>query len=152
MADILVARTNLKAKLPTQAYPNDVGFDLYCTENKAVAPKGITEIDCGIRMVLPTGFWGILVGRSSTSFRRGLLIVTAVIDPDYTGPMFIQVLNTTPNSILVKEGERLAQMVLVQSAGLRRVVEISVEDLDNPDAYWNEGNKRRQEGFGSSGQ
>lgn len=149
---LLVAKTAPNAVLPTKAHGNDVGYDFYCSEKKGIAAQGITNVQLGVRIKLPEGYWGLLVGRSSTSYVHGLFVIPGVIDPGYVGPMFVQVLNTKSHTVLIENGQRIAQLILIPTAGDRGVTEIEEVNLDDPEAYWNIGNWRRgKDGFGSSG-
>lgn len=125
---------------PNRAMAGDAGFDLYCQESVIVRPGKFVDIDCGVKVQLPEGWWGMLTGRSSTLRKRGLLVHTGIIDNGYRGPLFAGVWNLTSSLVRVEAGERLAQLIPVPIfPGLVAVVdqlEIS---------------ERGIKGFGSSG-
>jgi dUTP pyrophosphatase len=95
-----------------------------------------------VAVELPEDVWGMIVGRSSTFFKRGLIVNSAVIDQGYRGDLFACVFNPGPEGAWAKAGERLAQLIPMPllSPGIATV---RVEVLDRSD--------RGDAGFGSSG-
>lgn len=49
--------------------------------------------------------------RSSSLFNRGILVDVGTIDQDYTGPLFVSVMNVGVDPVLIARGERVAQLV-----------------------------------------
>ena len=99
---------------PTRAYPDDAGMDLYVSETTVVGPGEFKDIPCGVAVELREGTWGLLVGRSSTLRRRGLLVNLGVIDVGYRGELFAGVQNTSPTqSVEVTAGDRVAQLIIL---------------------------------------
>lgn len=99
---------------PTRAYPDDAGLDLYVSETTVVGPGEFKDIPCGVAVELREGTWGLLVGRSSTLRKRGLLVNLGVIDVGYRGELFAGVQNTsTTQSVEVTEGNRVAQLIIL---------------------------------------
>ena len=123
-----------------RAYPGDAGFDLFCQGEHQIAPGASLDIPLGVRVQLPEGWWGLLTGRSSALRKRGLVVVQAVIDQGYRGPLYACVQNTTGRVVVVKHGERLAQLVPLP---LFPGWVVPVQELD--------GHGRGTNGFGSSG-
>jgi dUTP pyrophosphatase len=127
---------------PYRAYEDDAGVDLVVAKDTVLPPGQFVDVECGIAMELPSHTWGLIIGRSSTRRRRGLLTHPGVIDAGYRGPLFAAVENLTDESVEVKAGERLVQMILFsnQTATFQPV---RVDKLQ-PSA-------RGEAGFGSSG-
>jgi dUTP pyrophosphatase len=115
MVPDLKVKVRSGGRMPTQSYYGDAGFDLYCSEEKQI-PHGLTQdVDCGIDIELPEGYWARVVGRSSTIRKRGLLVVEGIIDNGYRGPIFVAVHNPGQDSgsyQMVREGDRLAQLIV----------------------------------------
>jgi dUTP pyrophosphatase len=78
-----VALDDPQAQMPTQAHLGDAGMDLYVSEAVRIEPGVFVDVECGIRVQLPDGYWARITGRSSTLRRRGLLVSEAVIDGGY---------------------------------------------------------------------
>ena len=95
---------------PTKAYPDDAGFDLRVARDWTVSPHAMDQIPLSTTVKSHDGYWGLVIGRSST-FRRGLLINPGVIDCGYTGPLFAVVHNMTDHDIVVFAGERIVQWI-----------------------------------------
>lgn len=139
---VRVVRTHDQAKLPTRAYPDDAGLDLYYAGESplVVPPDEVTHVPSRIAMQLPDGYWGFMIGRSST-FQRGILVHSTVIDPGWRGELFANIRNVSGKQIEIQPGERIAQIVPLPLAPRWRV-----EEDDKLDE-----SERNTNGFGSSG-
>lgn len=130
--------------LPMRGYPDDAGFDLFVDEpdgSVVIEPGDIQNIPCGVAVELPPGYWGFLVGRSS-AFIRGLIVNPGIIDPGYRGGLFAYVRNVTGESIRIRSGERVAQLIPIPVFPTGVLVE-RVESLSS--------SARGTNGFGSTG-
>ena len=126
---------------PTRAYPDDAGFDLTVLEGCDIPPGGVVKIPLANRIKSPEGMWGMMVGRSST-FVRGLIINTAIIDCGYTGPLFAVAHNFTDDWVHVADGERIVQWIPFKIHA-DEVMLVQVDAMPNTE--------RGANGFGSSG-
>lgn len=127
-------------ELLSRAYPGDAGFDLFCRGGHWIGPGESVDVPLGVRVQLPEGWWGLLTGRSSTLRRRGLLVAQGVIDQGYRGPLYAYVRNMTEETVRVRDGERLAQLIPLPL--FPGTIEL-VEDLED--------HARGSNGYGSSG-
>jgi dUTP pyrophosphatase len=135
-----VRRTHPGARLPEAAYPGDAGFDLYACEDTVVPPGEWRDINVGIEIEPPPGYWVRLVGRSSTFRRRGLAIIEGVVDNGYRGGIYFGVWNPGPSPVTIVQGDRIAQAII------HLVIQmpwIEVEELAD--------SERQGRGFGSTG-
>jgi len=73
--------------------------------------SSFVRVPTGTSVEMPTGIYGIVLPRSSSN-NRGMLVLTGVIDNGYRGPLFAMVHNLTDREIVVKKGDRIAQLVL----------------------------------------
>lgn len=128
--------------LPTRAYSDDAGLDLYASEGLWVGVGEFKDISTHLRVQLPQWAWGFLVGRSSTLRKRKLLVNPGIIDTGYRGELYIGVQNMGDKPVRIEKGERLAQFIVMGNA-TRRVTPVMVDDLDQ--------HARGSNGFGSSG-
>jgi dUTP pyrophosphatase len=110
---IRIRRRLQSAKYPSRNYKNDAGFDLPCCKTKILWPFQCIDLDTGWDIKIPDGFFGMIKTRSSTFFRRKILVLEGVIDPDYTGPLSVVIFNPTLIPKIVKKGERLGQLVIL---------------------------------------
>lgn len=133
-------RVTPTAKEPTKAYEHDAGWDLYVKEDTELPPGKMVDVSVGIRMAIGSGWYGHIMGRSSTFFRLGLTVMEGVIDAGYRGEMSVNVFN--PGKVLryLTEGQRVAQLLI----------------LPVPEVQWIEvkhlpGSDRGPNGYGSTG-
>lgn len=131
-----------QAQEPTRAYSDDAGLDLYVSEFSVIPPHGFVDIPSGIAVEIPTEYWGLLTGRSSTLRKRGLLVNQGVIDPGYRGELFAGVWNLTDFEVTIEQGERLAQLILMPNI----TPQFELEQVEKLDLH-----ERGTSGFGSSG-
>jgi dUTP pyrophosphatase len=137
---IKIKRLVENAKLPTKAYDGDLGFDLYSIENVLVKPnEKPVSIKTGIAVQLPKGYGAIIKDRSSLA-SDGLHIVAGVIDNGYRGEIIIKIANLTDRPILIEEGSKIAQLILIP------IVNCYLIETDKLSIT-----ERNDKGFGSSG-
>jgi dUTP pyrophosphatase len=129
--------------LPTKAYGDDAGFDLYVSEATIIPAGQFCDVPSGVAAQIPARCWGLITGRSSTLRKRGLLVYQGVIDPGYRGELFTGIQNVGAASQAVEVGERLAQLLLFHNASLDVQTPTWVTELDP--------HERGSNGFGSSG-
>ncbi len=111
---IKIKRIDKSLPLPEYKTTGSVCFDLLARTDMEIAAKSVSLIPTNIIIETPPGYMFIVIPRSSTPKKKGLLIPhgIGVIDQDYCGPddeVLFQVYNFTENSVNVKKGERLAQ-------------------------------------------
>lgn len=128
--------------VPMKMHEGDAGFDLFVSKRTACPPGAFTDVPAGINIELPSGWWGLVMGRSSTLRKRGLLVNDAVIDNGWRGPMFSGVWNLGNSPVTLEVGERVAQLIPIR-LGTNLMQPIEVDALGPGD--------RDQEGFGSTG-
>ena len=99
----------------------------------------------GISVAIPEGYAGLVLPRSGLAVRHGISLVNTpgLIDSGYRGEIQVPLINhDRRETFLVKEGARIAQLVLVQvAAALFSEVEFLEAATDG----------RGEGGFGSSG-
>lgn len=138
--EVSIALLDPAAQVPSKAYPDDAGFDLVCTREMWVPGGATVDVSTGIAIAMPPGWWGRIVGRSSTMRKRELLVIEGVIDAGFRGELFTCVHNPKEMSRFICAGDRLAQLLF----------------LPVPTVHWVERNElpaseRGEHGFGSSG-
>lgn len=135
-----------KIPLPIKIY-NDTDYDIRtCIENKL-------KILPGERVAIPTGlFVEILPGyeiqvrsRSGLSFKEGLIVLNSpgTIDPQYRGEICVIITNVSKTDRYIKQGDKIAQIVLKQVSYIKWEEVKSVSELSDT--------VRSSSGFGSSG-
>lgn len=110
---LLLKRLNDRALLPYRAYPDDAGLDLFIMDDIILLPGEFKDIDTGWAVKIHDGFWGSVKARSSTFFKRGLIVHEGTIDSGYTGKLSIGVYNPNNSLINLHTGDRIAQLVIM---------------------------------------
>ena len=112
-AIIKCERFNGRGTIPTRAHVSDAGLDLYAPVNIILLCDAVHVVDTMIRVEIPTGYFGLILPRSSTS-GRGVHVYTGVIDSGYRGTLKIQMSNILNHPVKgFKKGERIAQLVIL---------------------------------------
>lgn len=132
-----------KAIEPTKAHLGDAGVDLFATHDQELFIGETTQVNTGLIFGIPFGYCGLILPRSSMG-SRGIIIPNSpgLIDSGYRGEIKVLLLNLSNQPYRVKQGDKIAQMVIVQH---ERVTPQKVDEL--PVASDNRG----VGGFGSSG-
>lgn len=110
---VKIKKLNDKAVLPHKAHPSDAGFDLVAVNDYIIPARDRCLIDTGIAMDIPLGYYGMVLGRSGNTIKRGLVGQTGIIDSGYQDAIGIMMFNTTNEDIVVKQGERAGQIIIV---------------------------------------
>ena len=130
------------AKRPFKKYSGDAGWDLFTSEECTIQPGETKDVHTGIRIQMPPFLFARITGRSSSLRKHKLLINEGIIDRGYTGELFVCVHNLGKESVTVKKGDRIAQILfhLIEDVRWSEVDEIK------PLA-----GERGANGFGSTG-
>lgn len=127
-----------RAELLRKQHPTDVGFDIALPEAIELSPTKICKVDTGVRITLPDDLWAMIALRSSAG-KRGLVLANGigVIDPGYTGPLFLLLTSRWPVSLTA--GERIVQLIPMPA------IAVGLSDL------FEKGDDRGEGGLGSTG-
>jgi dUTP pyrophosphatase len=128
--------------VPTRHYSDDAALDLWVSENRTVNPGRFTDVPSGVNVQLPVGTWGMIVGRSSAVRKRGILVVTGIIDVGYRGDLFVGCYNVGEHPQTLAKGERIGQLIVMPNL-TQHYQPVVVESL--------EPSERGTDGFGSTG-
>ncbi|HEX7730562.1 MAG TPA: dUTP diphosphatase [Terracidiphilus sp.] len=133
------------AKAPAVAHPGeDLGYDVFALEAVRLEPRVTVRVRTGIAVEArhpETGTpLGLLVRDRSSMAARGLACTGGVIDAGYRGEILILMTNLGLETVQLKAGEKIAQMVPVP------VLTGPVEEVESL-----EESLRAEKGFGSSG-
>jgi len=109
---------NELATIPTKGTVWSAGHDLYAAvpEKEIVIQPHTTEvIGTGIAMEIPVTLFGAIFPRSGLATKQGLRLANAVavIDADYRGEIKIPMYNDSNEARVIKQGDRIAQIVLL---------------------------------------
>jgi dUTP pyrophosphatase len=99
-------------------------------------------VPTGIAIALPEGYEAQIRPRSGLALKHGISLVNSpgTIDPDYRGEIGVIVINHGTEPFILRDGERIAQMVFAPFARARFA---EVDELEETD--------RGSGGFGHTG-
>lgn len=115
---VRVTRVDPSLPLPAYATAGATGIDLSCREDVMIAPGEIARIPANVIVAVPYGYVMIVVLRSGTPRRTGLVSPggIGIIDQDYQGPedeIRVQVFNPGAMPVTVCRGDRIAQALFL---------------------------------------
>ena len=109
-------KLNERATKPHYGTEFSAGADLYaCMDSAVVIEPGETQfIPTGLAMEIPEGCVGLIYARSGLACKKGLAPANkvGVIDSDYRGEIIVALHNHSKSQLVVKDGERVAQIVI----------------------------------------
>lgn len=131
------------AQMPLRKRNEDAGYDIFAVQDGRILPGETAQIEAGIRLAIPEGYWILLRPRSSQG-KIGLVSGTGVIDNGYTGPLGYYLTNTSRQVYEYKKGDRVGQMLPIRMHDFsREVQEITEDEIPTTE--------RGSTGFGDSG-
>lgn len=132
------------AVIPAQGSKKSAGYDLYacCDDTIYILPHDTEKIGTGLAVQPPKGYFGAVFARSGLAAKNGLRPANCVgiCDEDYTGEYAVALHNDTDISQIVKNGDRIAQLVFLPYLNIEFC---EVDELDCTE--------RGDGGFGSTG-
>ena len=136
---------NTEKKVPFYATAGSAGMDLTaCIEEDIVLkPLDRKLIPTGIAIKLPSEDYGaFLFARSGLATKKGITLANCVgvVDSDYTGEIKVGLINLSNEEYVLKNGERIAQMVILPVNQAKFTVTDELEKT-----------QRGSGGFGSTG-
>ena len=133
-----------KHTLPQYETIASAGMDVRANidQDITLAPLERSLIKTGLFVEIPIGCEIQVRPRSGLAFKKGITVLNSpgTIDADYRGEIGVLLVNLSSKSFTIKDGERIAQLVL---ASHEQAIWHEVETLENSD--------RGQGGFGSTG-
>ena len=133
------------ARLPVYGSSQAAGADLCaCLGNDTLVidPHKWAMVPTGIAIALPVGFEAQVRPRSGLAAKKGITVLNSpgTVDSDYRGEVRVILINHSDEPFVIKDGDRIAQMVVARHESACFEV---VESLDETD--------RGAGGFGSTG-
>ncbi|KAI9171590.1 Deoxyuridine 5'-triphosphate nucleotidohydrolase [Paramyrothecium foliicola] len=135
-----VKKLSDKARVPTRGSAFAAGYDIYAARDTTVPARGKVLVDTDIAIAVPEGTYGRIAPRSGLASKHFIDTGAGVIDADYRGQVKVLLFNHADADYEIKEGDRIAQLVL-ERIYTPEVVE--VQELEE--------SVRGAGGFGSTG-
>jgi dUTP pyrophosphatase len=136
---LLVAKPGLE---PTYAHDGDAGADLRAAADAHIPAHKFVTVSTGVSIALPNGYVALVHPRSGLAAKNGITVLNApgTVDAGYRGEIAVTLINHSDVDFDLKQGDRIAQLVIQEVAAAEFV---SVASL--PDSI------RGNAGFGSTG-
>lgn len=133
-----------KHDLPNYSTLSSAGMDLRANITEAITLKPLERniIKTGIFIQLPIGFEAQVRPRSGLALKKGVTVLNSpgTIDADYRGEVGVILINLSSQDFVIKDGERIAQMVIAKHESINWELVNSLADSE-----------RGGRGFGSTG-
>lgn len=130
--------------MPAYETPASAGMDLraFIQDDIVLKPLERALIPTGLFIELPIGFEAQVRPRSGLAIKKGVTVLNTpgTIDADYRGEIKVILVNLSNEDFVVKDGERIAQMII---SSHEQAEWIKVEELEQT--------SRGAGGFGSTG-
>ncbi len=109
---------NSKHALPEYATEHSAGMDLRANINESITlgPLERAIVPTGLHIALPSGYEAQVRPRSGLAAKHGITVLNApgTIDADYRGDIGVILCNCSNEPFEIKDGERIAQLVIAQ--------------------------------------
>jgi len=113
---VKVVKNAPRAALPQYESRGAAGMDLRALLDAdiSIPPLGRVKIPTGLKLEIPEGYEGQVRPRSGLAIKKGLTVLNSpgTIDSDYRGDLDIILINLGSEDIIIKDGERIAQLVI----------------------------------------
>lgn len=109
--------------------PFSAGFDLQAAENISLLPKISTKIYCGIKVIIPVGYYGRIADKSSICLKN-IHVTGGVIDSDYRGNVYAVLINNNEEPFQIKRSDKIAQLI-IEKIWSNDAESISLDDFDS---------------------
>ena len=131
------------AQLPSYESEQAAGADIraYLQQDEVIRPRERKLIPTGLFISLPEGYEAQIRSRSGLALKYGVTVLNApgTIDADYRGEIGVILINHGDKDFTVKNGDRVAQMV------------VSKHERGEFIHRWLDETKRGSGGFGHTG-
>ena len=144
---VRVLRLTKNARIPAYMSAGAAGLDLCAvlpdgSDSISIAPQQRRLVGTGLVFAIPAGYEAQVRPRSGLALRHGITVLNSpgTIDSDYRGEVQVLLVNHGEQPFVVKQGERIAQLVI---ASVTHAALVEVSSLDDTE--------RGAGGYGSTG-
>jgi len=130
-----IAKNDPRAPLPQYESAGAAGMDLraFLAADVTIPPLGRARIPTGLKIEIPEGYEGQVRPRSGLAIKFGVTVLNSpgTIDCDYRGDLDIILVNFGAEAFVVKNGDRIAQLIIApvlsaQDVAIAETGELSV--------------------------
>ena len=135
-----VKKLSEHATIPVRGSDGAAGYDLSAAYDCVVKAKSKELVKTDLSIAIPKNTYARIAPRSGLAYKKFIDVLAGVVDYDYRGNVGVILANFGDEDFEVKQGDRIAQMILERITTPECV---EVEDL--------EATERGAGGFGSTG-
>ena len=120
--------------LPKYMSRHAAGMDLYAAvdEQMTILPGDWNLVPTGLAMALPEGYEAQVRPRSGLALKQGVSVLNTpgTVDADYRGEVGVILMNNSKQNLIVKRGDRIAQMIInkIEHISFEEVTELPETD------------------------
>lgn len=129
-------------QMPYKAHKSDAGYDLIASEDVTFSQGEVMKHPLNIKMCLPKGTYAHIKGKSGLG-SKGLSLLAEIVDENYRGIPHIVATCVVDSPIIIKKGQKIAQLIMHPFSPNYSMVQVDSVDDDTD---------RGAGGFGSSGE
>jgi dUTP pyrophosphatase len=111
-----ILKADPRVILPKYESEGASGMDLraFLDSEQTIPPMGRVIIPTGLKIEVPEGYEAQVRPRSGLALKTGVTVLNSpgTIDSDYRGDVNIILVNLSTNNVTIKDGERIAQLVI----------------------------------------
>lgn len=100
------------AKIPVKSSSGAAGFDLFSTKKVKLGIDEWAEVNIGVCLQIPDGYFGCIRSRSGLMFKNRVAAFQGTIDSDYRGPITVLLYNGGEKDVQLDVGDRIAQIII----------------------------------------
>ncbi|HEX2975034.1 MAG TPA: dUTP diphosphatase [Bacteroidales bacterium] len=102
--------------LPEYSTVYSAGMDIRANIENDISLKPLERVlvNTGLYIEIPEGYEAQIRPRSGLAIKKGITVLNSpgTIDADYRGEICIILVNLSDNDFIIKDGERIAQMII----------------------------------------
>ena len=142
MSIIEMKRCSSAAHVSKRAHDGSAGYDVWSAEKVNLKLWGREFVLIDLKVAVPEGFYGRVVGCSGIAKKYGITVHNGTIDSDYRGIVGVILFNFFNEEYDIERGDRIAQ-VIIERYYTPKFVEVS--------DFTKEKTERGEGGFSSTG-
>lgn len=128
------------AYIPEKAHMADAGYDLRTRERVVLHRHSSVDIDTGVHLEIPIGWYGYLESKSGLNRYHHVAACGGTIDAGFTGPIVVTLYNFDDVDYIFEKGDKVVQIVFMPCGNFSMT---QVDEL--------EPTERGNNGYGSTG-
>ena len=121
------------AHAPSRASTDAAGLDLFAVQEVTISPGNRAQVETGIQVAIPPGYYGRIAPRSGLALRHGIDVGGGgVVDADYRDGVAVVLFNHGAEEVKIRPGDRIAQLIVEKICCPEPVEVASLEDTFLP--------------------